>query len=255
MDISTAANFVNVRVLAGDRKQGYNFHSIKLERNIPMNPKDRYQKERAEAKEQRQVHIIQSAKAVFLRKGIERSTMNDIAEEANIGIATLFRYFPKKEQLARLIVVQVMNETRDVFNQISEMQGTCLDKMEQLLDYFISFMNKDSNLGVIIFEDLLNGAVHSSLDAAQLEEINVVQRSISAEFNKIIMQGERDGTVRRDIQPRELLTTVINAFGLFSSKLSLHQNIPMLEADVEPRQQLMLMKQMILHYIKPPVML
>ncbi|KAA8746124.1 TetR/AcrR family transcriptional regulator [Paenibacillus sp. UASWS1643] len=99
-----------------------------------MIPKDRYQKERAEAKRQRQVHIIQSAKAVFLRKGIERSTMNDIAEEANIGIATLFRYFPKKEQLARLIVVQVLNETRDVFNQISEMGGTCFEKMDELLD-------------------------------------------------------------------------------------------------------------------------
>ncbi|KAA8746123.1 hypothetical protein FE296_30410 [Paenibacillus sp. UASWS1643] len=108
-------------------------------------------------------------------------------------------------------------------------------------------------MGVIIFEDLLNGAMHSSLDVSQIEEINVVQRSISAEFNKIIIQGERDGTVRHDIQPRELLTTVVNAFGLFSSKLSIHQKIPMLEADVEPRQQLMLMKQMILHYIKPPL--
>ncbi|MFX3650041.1 MAG: hypothetical protein ACE3K2_11485 [Paenibacillus sp.] len=52
-----------------------------------------------------------------------------------------------------------------------------------------------------------------------------MQRSISAKFNKIIVQGERDGTVRQDIQPSELLTTVVNSFGIFSSKLSLHQNI------------------------------
>lgn len=62
-----------------------------------MNPKTRYEKERSDGKQQRLITILESAERVLSQKGIEKSTMQDVASEANIGIATLFRYFPRKK--------------------------------------------------------------------------------------------------------------------------------------------------------------
>ena len=52
---------------------------------------------RAQQKQQRYQSIIATAKELFLERGVENIQMQDIATAAEIGIATLFRYFPKKE--------------------------------------------------------------------------------------------------------------------------------------------------------------
>ncbi|MEK5373437.1 TetR/AcrR family transcriptional regulator [Paenibacillus sp. FSL P2-0173] len=42
---------------------------------------------------------MEAAQIVFTNKGFEQATMQEIAKEAGLGVATIFRYFPKKEQL------------------------------------------------------------------------------------------------------------------------------------------------------------
>lgn len=51
---------------------------------------------REQQKQQRRQNIIQIAKELFLEHGVKTIQMQDVATAANIGIATLFRYFPKK---------------------------------------------------------------------------------------------------------------------------------------------------------------
>jgi AcrR family transcriptional regulator len=43
--------------------------------------------------------ILETASRLFLRYGFEKTTMDDIAREAGIAKATLYRYWPSKEAL------------------------------------------------------------------------------------------------------------------------------------------------------------
>lgn len=61
-----------------------------------MNPKDRYMEERMTNKKKRQEDILAAAVRVFVDKGFEQATMKDVAKEANLGIATIFRFFSEK---------------------------------------------------------------------------------------------------------------------------------------------------------------
>ncbi|MFN3633241.1 helix-turn-helix domain-containing protein, partial [Exiguobacterium profundum] len=54
---------------------------------------------RQQNKEERVQLIIQEAERLFIENGFEKVQMQDIADAAGIGVATLFRYFPKKDQL------------------------------------------------------------------------------------------------------------------------------------------------------------
>lgn len=47
-------------------------------------------------KDERREKIIDVAFRLFVNKKIESVTMGEIAKEAGIGRATLFRYFPRK---------------------------------------------------------------------------------------------------------------------------------------------------------------
>ena len=54
---------------------------------------------REQQKQQRRQNIIDIAKDLFLEQGVPTVQMQDVANAAGVGIATLFRYFPKKEYL------------------------------------------------------------------------------------------------------------------------------------------------------------
>ncbi|MDF1705092.1 MAG: helix-turn-helix domain containing protein [Aeromicrobium sp.] len=43
--------------------------------------------------------ITEAAMALFLQRGYEATTMEDVAEAAEVGLSTLYRYFPSKDLL------------------------------------------------------------------------------------------------------------------------------------------------------------
>ena len=44
-------------------------------------------------------HILEQGFELFSKEGIDNVTMNNIADKAEIGVASLYRYFSTKEEL------------------------------------------------------------------------------------------------------------------------------------------------------------
>lgn len=68
--------------------------------------KDRKERER----EARQRAILEAAKEVFLEKGIELATMEEIAGRAELGKGTLYFYFKGKEEIALALLREGVEE-------------------------------------------------------------------------------------------------------------------------------------------------
>ena len=77
-----------------------------------------------------------------------------------------------------------------------------------------------------------------------------IRKKIGNSLSSIVEEGMGDGSIRSDLPTKEVLSSVINAFGLFSRKLSLFERIPLIEEDFEPRIQLTIIKQIFLDYIR-----
>ncbi|MEC0231704.1 TetR/AcrR family transcriptional regulator [Paenibacillus alba] len=212
-----------------------------------MDPKKRYEKERLDGKQQRLLIILEAAERVLTLKGIEKTTMQDIANDANIGVATLFRYFPKKEKLIVALATKLLEPMLERFQSVAELPLSCLEKLEKLFDFFIEDHN---NLSVKFMVDFESYASHSSEPLEDILTFNSLNRQISREYSRIIQNGIEDGSIRSDISVKDTLTTVINTFGLFSKKLSLQKNILLLESDLETDYQLAILKKILLDYLK-----
>ena len=52
-------------------------------------------------KEHRREEILAAAQAVFFEKGLQNSTMDEIAERAELSKGTLYLYYKSKEDLSR----------------------------------------------------------------------------------------------------------------------------------------------------------
>ena len=54
---------------------------------------------RERKKQETRLQIADAARRLFLERGFEAATMTDIAEAAGVSPATVFNYFPTKEDL------------------------------------------------------------------------------------------------------------------------------------------------------------
>lgn len=217
-----------------------------------MDPKGRWEQERLESKKQRIASIIGAAERVFIRKGLEKSTMQDIAAEDNVGVATVFRYFPRKEKLIVAVATRRIEDQIAVFQSVADTTGTCLDKLGKLFDIFISFTEPKYVESMRVLEAFENYAALSTEPLEDIALYNDAHHRVSAIFSTIIEDGIHDGSVRPDIQIRETLSTIANTMGIFSKKLSLQKSIIMLESDLPPETQLTTLKRIFLDYLKAP---
>ncbi len=59
--------------------------------------------------------ILEAASELFLRYGFEKTTMDDIAREARVAKATLYRYWPSKEALFESLLYREIREVNRAF--------------------------------------------------------------------------------------------------------------------------------------------
>ncbi|MEC0368837.1 TetR/AcrR family transcriptional regulator [Paenibacillus chibensis] len=216
-----------------------------------MDPKSRWELERQEAKQQREISIIEAAERVFIKKGYDKATMRDIAAEDNVGIATVFRYFPKKDRIVVAVASRIIGAEFEAFKTISEQPETGIRKIEMLFDHFIAdtssaYMNRNK-----LIEAFESYAAQQAEPLDGIEEYNEVTRKVYGIFKHIIQDCIDDGSIRSDIPVHETLATLVNALGIFSKKLSLQSHIVMFEADPDMLVQLTIVKEIFLEYLKP----
>ncbi|MUT66505.1 TetR/AcrR family transcriptional regulator [Paenibacillus sp. NEAU-GSW1] len=212
-----------------------------------MDPRERYEKERQDGKQNRQQNVLEAAARIFAVKGIEKTTMQDVAREASVGIATLFRYFPKKEKLIVAVATMLLGPMLERFQSVAALPHSSLKRLDALLDTFI---RNDDDINIKVLADFENYSSHSPEPLEDMQAYNELHRDISRAYSRIIQDGMRDGSIRTDLDVRDVLTTVMNTFGLFSKNLSLQQNIPLLESDLESDKQLAILKRILLDYVQ-----
>ncbi|MGZ7441484.1 TetR/AcrR family transcriptional regulator [Paenibacillus sp. TH7-28] len=216
-----------------------------------MQPKLRLEKERTKTRELRRQSIIEAAKNVFMEKGFENSTMQDIALESSLGIATVFRYFPKKEKLIVAVASEIVEIQREFFAAIVYGEGTCYEKLSRLLDelnFFEQDLHQKNSKLIEAFESYVAMANSPVEDIGQYQTIYEEMMELFAELGN---QGARDGTVRSDIDIVDTLLTMMNAFGNFSKKMAMVHGISELQTFVDESKQFAIMKSVFMEYLKP----
>lgn len=206
---------------------------------------------REQQKQQRRQNIIQIAKELFLEKGVQTIQMQDVADAAGVGIATIFRYFPKKEYLVLATSNSITAEMATDIGQIVGQSVSAYEKIEQILDYYISG-TKDPQLRLAkFFEsfDLYEKIAAESTE--QYAEYFFARSKLASILFTLADDGKQDGSLRQDIDLDLFIMTMVQNFSLFTFKSSLATHDPSLSKLLAADKQLELMKDVFLSYIRP----
>lgn len=132
--------------------------------------------------------LIEVARQLFARKGIENTTMNDIASASDKGRRTIYTYFKNKREIYNAVIEheseQLVSRLRAVVSSDAEPQ----EKLRLYLETRFDFVNEAVPLSEKTFRSFL------SLDFRRVDRIR--RLAISKEtklFNQLLDEGVRAG--------------------------------------------------------------
>lgn len=149
-------------------------------------------------KQQRKEEIVQAAEDVFFSRGFEHSTMDDIAERAELSKGTLYLYFKSKEDLHMAVARRGIELLREVTLKASEKPGSALEKLQHMGWACVEFSRShpDQMKSIMTLEGMESASI--SYSTSDLENL-ILNESTVGTVIQVVEQGVAEKLIRSDI--------------------------------------------------------
>lgn len=134
-----------------------------------------------------EVKILAAAKSVFIRKGLDGATMQEIADEAHISRTSLHYYFRNKDKLFEIIFTESLNKLTPKFNEIIDMPVSLFKKVDFFVDNYVNVLIDNPTLPSLIVHELSRNP-KSIVDILKTKGVKLDKLFIQFEIEK--MQGK-----------------------------------------------------------------
>ncbi len=155
--------------------------------------------ERKEREKQlRREEIILAAEKVFFNKGFDLSTMDHIAEEAELSKGTLYLYFKSKEDLNLAVARKSILMLRTITLKATEGEGNALEKLGRMGQATIEFSRKNPDRMKVIMT--LEEMELSTLSVTTSDVQDLIYKESTVEsVIQLVEQGVKEKLIRADV--------------------------------------------------------
>jgi AcrR family transcriptional regulator len=148
--------------------------------------------------------LIDAAEACFSRFGVSKTTLEDIASEAGVSRATVYRYFEGGRD--EIILGVVLREARQFLAALQKRVGREADLADAVVEgimYTIASVRKNEHLGLLFAPEVAGQTTSIAGASTALFEI-------TTDFLRpIFEQAHRQGRLRRDVVAEEAAEFVL----------------------------------------------
>jgi AcrR family transcriptional regulator len=155
--------------------------------------------ERKEREKQlRRDEIILAAEKVFFRKGFDYTTMDHIAEEAELSKGTLYLYFKSKEDLHMAVARKSIHILRTVTLKATEGEGNAIEKLGRMGRATIEFSRKDPDRmkAIMTLEEMEPSTL--SITTSDVQDL-IYKESTVGSVIQLVEQGVNEKLIRADV--------------------------------------------------------
>ncbi len=144
--------------------------------------------------------LVDVARQLFARNGLENTTMNDIAVASGKGRRTLYTYFKSKEDIYYAVIEGELERLSDKLDEVAAKKVRPQDKIIELIYTHLSMIKetvvRNGNLRAAFFRNIwMVEKVRKNFDEDEIEL-----------FRKVYEDGKRDGEF--DIDNVELVADI-----------------------------------------------
>lgn len=154
----------------------------------------RRERKKIETKEK----IFKAALSLFLEKGFENTTVEEITEKADVGKGTFFNYFPRKESILIYLGERRMEAIQEAFRETISEDLT----IEAILKRIFEILAQEN----LKEKPLVKWIVMQSFKARKSvkEEVKEQQHYFRSLLEHLIDKGQRRGEIRREFKALKL---------------------------------------------------
>ena len=217
---------------------------------------------RKEKKDSRIQSIIECSFGLFSENGIENISMNDIAAESKIGVASLYRYFQTKEELAIEVAIYAWNIEKSVFNGVFASESyenlSGFEQLRALLEVFEeALVSQRSFFSFVYYFDSF-----IKKEKVSQEKLSEYEKTIAGTNELVVSaleKGIADGSVSFKKSKnavisastvQELCITMMHSLFFLAQKLSISGDLLSVDRSVESRKQIEILINIILEAVK-----
>ncbi len=160
----------------------------------------------AEYKERRRQTILDAALAVFIGKGYQLTTIDDIAARSGLSVGAIYRYFSTKGEIMLTLVEQRLGRTPELFARLTAEVPDPWERMVRCVDLFVSALRvKHPETARLLLaawaEALQDGQVRQGLHRRFAGLVEYLGETIRA--------GQSQGRFRTDTNPEGLAAVLL----------------------------------------------
>ncbi len=163
---------------------------------------------RADAARNRQ-RILVAAGEVFAERGLD-ATLDDIAHHAGLGVGTVYRRFPGKEELIEALFEQAVHEVVALAEQAEAMEDSWAG-LVWFLERATEMQAEDLGLRDVV--------LHSGYGR---ERVALARNSIVPVVTRLVERAQKDGHLRADFVPTDvpMIELMLSSVSAYSSSVA-----------------------------------
>ena len=174
-------------------------------------------------KEPKEVHrhnIASAAQELFMKQGIEATTMDEIAKKAGYSKATLYVYFQNKEEIVSVLVLESMKKLYDYIVTAIEERESVKERYYFICKALIRYQEEYPFYFKTVLEGINIDFEHSKCLLEEKETFRMGEE-INLALKRFIEEGITAGEFRKET---DSVSTIFSFWGMLSGLIQLAVN-------------------------------
>jgi AcrR family transcriptional regulator len=159
---------------------------------------------RERKKRELRARIYETARQLFFKHGFEATTVEQIAEAADIAQATFFNHFQNKQAVLSELTSEVFDHLQSLIDQQLARSVSAQERIAGFADSVANDVEQSRGLAHDVLLELMRTSAHGG------EAVPYLSR-LKAPFTAIICQGQEQDEVRVDLEATFMAEIVLGA--------------------------------------------
>ena len=165
-------------------------------------------------------NIASAAQELFMQKGIEGTSMNEIAQKAGYSKATLYVYFKNKEEIIGLLVLESMEMLYEHISDALETSTHTKERYDNICQALVTYQQQYPFYFQLALSEINIDFTHTDFLPEEQETFRVGEK-INDKIRCFIQDGINAGELRADIP---IMTTIFSFWGMMSGLILTAEN-------------------------------
>lgn len=188
-------------------------------------------------REKRRVALIAAARDLFLERGVEHVTIDDIADRCDVTRRTVYRYFATREQVALAVEVDVLQRWSALLRSRAERwRGSGADRLRAAFSDIEQLV--DDAADEIRFTRVFDAQSIVGDDSELSGQYRQVIHDLLIPLVTVLRLGQDDGTLRLNTSPELTASTLTNAYLGLAQRVYGRGDRIASEQEIDPRAML-----------------